>query len=425
MAKRLFLHVGTPKTGTTYLQSVLWANKQTLRDQGVLLPLDRVRDHFFLSNLGRDDEEDVANMPPRGLTAWDRMLDQVRDWQADVLISHELFAMTKTDRAPWIIESLKTVADEVHPVITARDLARQVPAEWQQTIKHGRTHRLREYYELVRSEDESILFWDAQDLVRQVRMWSQDVPLDRIHLVTVPPAGADDGLLWTRFASVVGIDPSSVEVSVTAPNESLGVVEAELLRRVNEFAPTEAGKPLRQLMIRQVLAEGVLAQRPDARRFGPPPEEHAWVVERGTAMVDGLRALRVDVAGDLDELLPSAEPVAGPIPDDVTDAEIAPVAAETISAVLYRSHEHETAALHADVDRLKAEAGRQRDSLGKRAARIRQLEGRSRHLEKNARDAWGAYESERGLPVWRHAVRRALTMVSGLSRLGAIRRRSE
>jgi hypothetical protein len=424
MAKRLFLHVGTPKTGTTYLQSLLWANKQTLRQQGLLLPLDRVRDHFFLSNLGRDDEEDVANMPPRGLTAWDRMLDEVRGWQGDVLISHELFAMTKTERAPWILESLRTVADEVHPVVTARDLARQVPAEWQQTIKHGRTHRLREYYGMVRSHDDSILFWDAQDLVRQVQMWSQDVPLDRVHLVTVPPVGSDPGLLWRRFAATVGIDPDSVDESVTVPNESLGVVEIELLRRVNEFAPTEAGKPLRQLLTRQVLAEGVLAPRPAAERFGPPPEEHPWVVERGTAMVDELRGLQVDVVGDLDELLPPPTPATGPIPDDVTDAEIAPVAVEAISAVLYRSHEHETTGLRAEVERLKSEADRHRETLGRRAARIRELEGRSRHLEKNAREAWGAYESERGLPVWRLAARRVRTALASLGGLRSERRRS-
>lgn len=28
MARRVFLHVGTPKTGTTYLQSLLWANQE-------------------------------------------------------------------------------------------------------------------------------------------------------------------------------------------------------------------------------------------------------------------------------------------------------------------------------------------------------------------------------------------------------------
>jgi hypothetical protein len=198
----------------------------------------------------------------------------------------------------------------------------------------------------------------------------------------------------------------------------LGVVEVELLRRVNEFAPTEAGKPLRQLMTRQVLAEGVLARRPETERFGPPPEEHPWVVERGTAMVSELREMPVDVIGDLDELIPPAESALGPIPDDVPDAVIAPVAVETISAVLYRSHEHETAGLQTEVDRLKAEAERQQTSLGKRAARVRQLEGRARHLQESTRAAWGAYEAERELPLWRHAARRLRSAARRVTRRG-------
>jgi hypothetical protein len=44
--QRVFLHVGSPKTGTTYLQGVLWRNREALRRQGLLLPLDSVGDHY-------------------------------------------------------------------------------------------------------------------------------------------------------------------------------------------------------------------------------------------------------------------------------------------------------------------------------------------------------------------------------------------
>ena len=38
MAKRVFLHVGTPESGTTYLQAVLWQNADALKRNGLLLP---------------------------------------------------------------------------------------------------------------------------------------------------------------------------------------------------------------------------------------------------------------------------------------------------------------------------------------------------------------------------------------------------
>jgi hypothetical protein len=125
-------------------------------------------------------------------------------------------------------------------------------------------------------------------------------------------------------------------------------------------------------------------------------------------MVGELRRFGVDVVGDLEELLPAAAPLEGPIPDDVTDEEIAPVAVETISAVLYRSHERETAGLRAEVER-------QREALARRATRVRQLEARSRHLEKGAKAAWQAYDAERRLALWRRAARRMRSAMRLLS----------
>lgn len=39
--KRVFLHVGTPKTGTSYLQDVLFHNRPVLRDAGINYPAAR------------------------------------------------------------------------------------------------------------------------------------------------------------------------------------------------------------------------------------------------------------------------------------------------------------------------------------------------------------------------------------------------
>src|SRR5207237_4234260 len=144
-----------------------------------------------------------------------------------------------------------------------------------------------------------------------------------VHLITLPQPGAPRDTLWRRFASVIGVEADSVEETVTLPNESLGLVEVETLRRVNMFAPRGVDKPLKQLMVRQVLGDGILAQRPHALKFGPPADEHPWVVSAGAHMVNELRALDFDLVGDLDELLPAAEPAGGPLPDDVDDTAVA------------------------------------------------------------------------------------------------------
>ncbi len=52
-------------------------------------------------------------------------------------------------------------------------------------------------------------------------------------MLTLPKPDEPRETLWLRFAELLGIDPSRCDTSVAAENESLGVVEVELLRRVN------------------------------------------------------------------------------------------------------------------------------------------------------------------------------------------------
>ena len=49
MARRVYLHIGLPKTGTTYLQTLMWNNREVLAGQGVLLPGDSRRQHLWAS----------------------------------------------------------------------------------------------------------------------------------------------------------------------------------------------------------------------------------------------------------------------------------------------------------------------------------------------------------------------------------------
>jgi hypothetical protein len=42
---RVFLHIGEPKTGTTFLQQVMWGNRAELAARGVALPGHHAQDH--------------------------------------------------------------------------------------------------------------------------------------------------------------------------------------------------------------------------------------------------------------------------------------------------------------------------------------------------------------------------------------------
>ena len=64
MSRRVLIHVGTPKTGTSHLQDVLFRNRDRLAEQGVLYPADRFDAHFLAG--ARPDAAAVGRPGERG-----------------------------------------------------------------------------------------------------------------------------------------------------------------------------------------------------------------------------------------------------------------------------------------------------------------------------------------------------------------------
>ena len=49
MARRVFVHIGLPKAGSTFLQTTMWQNRRPLRAQGFLYPGSKRMDHYHAS----------------------------------------------------------------------------------------------------------------------------------------------------------------------------------------------------------------------------------------------------------------------------------------------------------------------------------------------------------------------------------------
>ena len=85
--RRVILHVGSPKTGTTFLQEVLWSQRDLAAQQGVLLPLERFFDHY-LALLDLRGLSDRPEHPARAVGMWDRLVKEADGWPGTVLVSH-------------------------------------------------------------------------------------------------------------------------------------------------------------------------------------------------------------------------------------------------------------------------------------------------------------------------------------------------
>lgn len=301
MTDRVFLHVGAPKSGTTYLQDVLATNRDHLETQGVLVGGRRRLDLVHAGMVVREDPR-LEDLPPRASGAWDRLVAEIEGWSGHTaVVSYELLAGATREQAARAIASLGE--REVHVVITARDLARSVPSAWQERLKFGLTVPLEEWVPPPARAVRSEWGWRTLDPAGVAARWGATLPPQRVHLVPVPRSGPH-AELWRRFAEACALEGLAVTLPDTRSNHTLGAAAAEVLRRVNEHveAPVTGGRES-ALWLRDTLAEGVLVTLDDE----PITLTDAQLAEAEKLWVEVEPALGeagYAVHGSLDEIAP-------------------------------------------------------------------------------------------------------------------------
>ncbi|MCL8026789.1 hypothetical protein [Nocardioides bruguierae] len=301
--RRVFLHIGAPKTGTTYLQDRWLTNRESLQKAGVRYPIG-VRSDMFLPAL------DLIQRPWGGLLEraggeWEGLVKRTLRGDDDILISHEILAGASAEQVQRAMKDLSDM--EVHVVYTARDLGRQIPAEWQEHVKHrGKTPYNRYLTKLreTRTTPSEMWFWRVQSLPDVLNRWGANLEPSRVHLVTVPQKGAPRDELWNRFCRAVGVDPAAGPEESERANQSMGAAETTLLRKLNRRLRGQLLDDDYRRLVRQTLAHQHLAQRENMQKITVPPRDYEWVEEMAERAREWAEGAGVDVIGDLDELKP-------------------------------------------------------------------------------------------------------------------------
>ncbi|HET6151365.1 MAG TPA: hypothetical protein VFE15_00315 [Marmoricola sp.] len=371
MPQTVFLHLGLPKTATTYLQTLMWSDRDRLADQGVLLPGRQRRDHLWASRAVRDDPR-LDTFDESRRTAWDRIQADIAAWPGTSVISHEFFAAASAEQAERMVAALAPA--EVHLVLTGREPVGMLASSWQESLKNRSSVTLRNFGRAPASDEPAAIWnWRTLDLRLVLERWGPAVPPERVHVLPLPGPGAPRTLIWERFAGLVGFDPAGFDPSASASNPSMGLVEAETLRRLNKHLRDEEFETARDRarFIRTFLADRRLVTR-RGEPFWPSQSAIDDCRARGVATVEHIRAAGYDVIGDVEDLL---------VPDvleprrtgsDITEAEVAEVAVELAGRLMHdvRSLTLTNDELVAENRRLRAEAGL-RGGVRKRFGRLR------------------------------------------------------
>lgn len=337
--RRVFVHIGAPKTGTTYLQDRLYVNRGSLGKHGIHYPVGLREDMFFPAL-------DVSRIKWPGFHdkvggEWDGLMRRVRHHDGTSVISHEVLAATRPDRVKVAMNDLARTGAEVHVVMTVRDIARQITADWQEELKNYSRISFAGHLEKIMTTDprsNKLWFWRAQAIPQVLSRWGHTLPPERIHLITVPThrtEGPDD--LWSRFCRVIGADPAWAPRTADKRNPSLGPAEATMLRRLNKrLKEAGVGRMDHRKIVYSTVVHNTLVHREGMQRITLPPHAYDWAEDIAHQWIDWINVSGIDVVGDLDELIPKRPPEGEPWidPDRPPPRMVTGAALDALAAVI-------------------------------------------------------------------------------------------
>jgi hypothetical protein len=305
MAQRVVFHIGLMKSGTTFIQGRLNANRSRLADQGILFPGPTWARHVRAVS-------DLMQAKNRKPGSWASLTEEINDHPGTAIVSMEYLAPMGAPRIAALRQSFPDT--EIRVAVTVRDLGRSVPAMWQEAIKNRRTWEWPAYVRAIESGgDAGKRFWRQQHSGKIVRRWAAGVGAENVYVVTVPPPGAPGETLWDRFGEVAGIAPGTWDEAPRA-NESLGAASTLVLRELNlatDDLTLNAYKKRVKALGKHVM--GKRRREEDPIGFVVPD----WLRQESKKIRNQLERSGAHVVGDLDDLTPLD--VAGIDPTQVDD----------------------------------------------------------------------------------------------------------
>ena len=268
-SRRVYLHIGAPKTGTSYVQDRLALNTKSLAAHGVALPRRGRRSATRRSSSSGSrstcSARTGAARPGTPRAPGTRSSGAPAARTGTVILSHEILAPAR----PAYVDRLKRDlrGAEIHVVYAARDLGRQVPAAWQESIKQGRKWSYRKFLE--RMQDGNVVvpprLRPAQRARRLGRRPAAGAGPRRDRAAPRRGGAARRAAVAPVLRGVRHRPGVGAASTASAPTASLGMAETQLLRRLNRGVERTARQQGRYDDLIRDLLDGGPARRPRVR----------------------------------------------------------------------------------------------------------------------------------------------------------------
>ena len=269
------LHIGPPKTGTTSLQSALFAARPALLAQGVR-HAGRARNSASAAQAitGRSSMFIGGEVPP--ISRWERLLHEVQHaTEPRVIISSEFFADAQPDAIRRIVDALDP--DRIHVAVTVRPLASILTSQWAQYVADGMGAPFNSWLEAMLTPGNqrfSPSFWVRHRHDELVERWAAVVGPERVTVVVVD---SERGAVLRGFERLLGLTVGTLVADPDLANRSLTLPETEAVRAFNvQFKRAGLPRPLLSRVMHFGATRAMKRQAPDPA--WPVIELPAWAL---------------------------------------------------------------------------------------------------------------------------------------------------
>jgi len=313
--KRLIIHAGFHKSGTTALQESFALNRQLLREEGILYPPIGTKAHHRVAWALTQkpwgwSKRGGEKTPPK---TWEKMVDRIKSAKEEtVILSSEFFSELDGEKIRKVRSDVK--GRDIQVLFTLRPLAKLLPSSYQQYLKYGITVEYEDWlHAILDNPGESKVsptFWKRHSHGKVVARWVDIFGKSNVTLLIVNEA--QPTFLFDEINKFLNLPIGTINAAPSGSNRSLTMEEISLLLELNRQFPKERVWDEYEVFIRagyiRNLTDHIPAAADKARLLTPQ-----WAVDKanelGEVIQRELLNTGVKIIGDVDSLGNSVVPI--------------------------------------------------------------------------------------------------------------------
>lgn len=315
MVKKVFIHAGFHKTGTTGIQTICKESRTVLRNAGITYPYARGEGHhrpaWALHERIWGWKDKGGKKTP--ISEWNHLVTQVKKAKDSALISSEFFSELTIEE----IDTMKNAFGKAQKTVifTWRPLHKLLSSSYQQYLKYGIKADYEQWLLGIFKESENKnhtpSFWERHRHGEVLLKWVEFFGAENVKVIVADEKNPN--FLYDSFADVLGIEHTLIRADEnTRKNRSLTFEETALLLEVNKRFPKERAWADYEMFVR----EGAffrLANNDYPGDIGTKLLTPAWAVDAAQVenqkSINQIRGLGIQVLGDMERASSEAIPV--------------------------------------------------------------------------------------------------------------------